>query len=296
MTDLGVRDVGVIASQPVSDGIRAALGDGHRWKAHVTYIDQEAPCGLLDALLSAEDFLDGSPAIVHRGDMLLGSLRAVVDGFWRDRLDVMLVVAPERSAGDPVRLDLRRLQRLIGGSREQLTRGALAGAQVFGPEFLPLAREQSALRHPQAHLGDALRRLAKAGGRIGVHTPSDWWVYDGTLENLLDGNRLLLEKITPHSGAFPAAARIQGRAVIHPTAKVEASTIRGPVVVGAGARIQEAYIGPYTSIGDRVEIHGAEIENSIVLSGARIEYVGRRIEASIVGANAHISRDFSLPK
>ena len=84
--------------------------------------------------------------------------------------------------------------------------------------------------------------------------------------------------------------------MIHPTAKIEASTIRGPVVVGAEARIQEAYIGPYTSIGDRVEIHGAEIENSIILSGARIEYVGRRIEASIVGVNARISRDFSLPK
>jgi glucose-1-phosphate thymidylyltransferase len=90
--------------------------------------------------------------------------------------------------------------------------------------------------------------------------------------------------------------RVQGRVHIHPTAEIEASTIRGPVAIGAHARIRDAYIGPYTAIGEAVELQGAELENSIVLPRARIEFVGRRIEASVVGAGAHIRRDFSLPQ
>ena len=39
--------------------------------------------------------------------------------------------------------------------------------------------------------------------------------------------------------------------------------IRGPAIVGAGARVVDAYIGPYTSIGDGVRVEGAEIETEL---------------------------------
>ena len=59
--------------------------------------------------------------------------------------------------------------------------------------------------------------------------------------------------------------------------------VRGPAVIGAGAMLEDAYIGPYTSIGDGVRVEGAEIEHSIVLAGAVIEHLGGRLEASVVG-------------
>jgi glucose-1-phosphate thymidylyltransferase len=72
--------------------------------------------------------------------------------------------------------------------------------------------------------------------------------------------------------------------------------VRGPVVVGPGAQLVNAYIGPYTSIGANVVIEGAEIEHSIILPGASITYLSRRLEASVVGANARVFRDFRLPR
>jgi glucose-1-phosphate thymidylyltransferase len=135
------------------------------------------------------------------------------------------------------------------------------------------------------------------GGRVVVEAAGDWWAFDGTLDTLLDGNRRVLDEMeaTPPP-ATKGKTRIQGRVRIHPTAEIDSSTIRGPVIVGAGAQIRDAYIGPYTAIGADVEVTGAEIENSVILPRARVEFVGRRIEASIVGSDARISRDFSLPK
>ena len=71
--------------------------------------------------------------------------------------------------------------------------------------------------------------------------------------------------------------------------------MRGPAVIGRGARITDAYVGPYTAIGDDVVIEGAEIEHSIVLEGAQLRSVGTRIESSVIGQNARVARTFTRP-
>jgi glucose-1-phosphate thymidylyltransferase len=70
----------------------------------------------------------------------------------------------------------------------------------------------------------------------------------------------------------------------------------GPVVIGPGATVTDAYIGPYTAIGEDAHIEGAEIERSIISSGASVAHVGTRLTASVVGHNARLFRDFSLPR
>ena len=56
------------------------------------------------------------------------------------------------------------------------------------------------------------------------------------------------------------------------------------------------YIGPYTSIGDHVRIANTEIENSIVMSGARID-CGKRVTDSLIGKNVEIiDSNQSVPK
>ena len=67
-------------------------------------------------------------------------------------------------------------------------------------------------------------------------------------------------------------------------------------MIGAGARIRDAYIGPYTSIGAGAQIEGAEIERSIVQAGASIAHIGGRLMSSVVGRHATVFRDFSLPR
>jgi glucose-1-phosphate thymidylyltransferase len=124
-----------------------------------------------------------------------------------------------------------------------------------------------------------------------------WRRYDGAVADLLDINRMVLEELdVDREPPVGEGTRVQGRVVVHPTATVRASIIRGPVVIGPGARITDAYIGPYTSIGADVHVEGAEIEHSIVLDGASICHIGGRLEASIVGRNARVFRDFSLPR
>ena len=66
--------------------------------------------------------------------------------------------------------------------------------------------------------------------------------------------------------------------------------IRRGVMIGAGAKITDAYVGPFTSIGEQVEIRSTEIEHSIILEGSRITDMAYRIEDSLIGRNVTICR------
>jgi glucose-1-phosphate thymidylyltransferase len=68
------------------------------------------------------------------------------------------------------------------------------------------------------------------------------------------------------------------------------------VVIGPGATILDAYIGPYTAIGDNALVENAEIENSVVFAEAQIRHVGGRLDGSVIGRGAHVFRDFAVPR
>ena len=72
--------------------------------------------------------------------------------------------------------------------------------------------------------------------------------------------------------------------------------MRGPVVIGDGARLEHAFVGPYTSIGDRCTLVRCEIENSIVLEGSEIRDTPLRIDGSLIGRNVRITKTDWKPK
>ena len=72
--------------------------------------------------------------------------------------------------------------------------------------------------------------------------------------------------------------------------------MRGPTIIGAGSRIIDSYIGPYSAIDENVTIERSEIEHSIVLAGSRIVDLQSRMEASLIGRNVTLERSNSRPK
>jgi glucose-1-phosphate thymidylyltransferase len=71
------------------------------------------------------------------------------------------------------------------------------------------------------------------------------------------------------------------------------STIRGPCIIGKNCRIEDSYIGPYTSIGDNTEIMDSSIEYSVIFDNVLIKGV-KRLEKSIIGSNAKILKGIGI--
>jgi glucose-1-phosphate thymidylyltransferase len=289
----GIRDIGIVVGDTQAE-IREAVGDGSRWQARVTYIEQDAPRGLAHAVLISEPFIGRDPFVMYLGDNLLNrGITGFVDEFDRERpaAQILLAHVPDPQMFGVAELNGSRVLRLVEKPQAPKSDLALVGVYMFGPEvFESVKRIKPGFRN-ELEITDAIQDLIDRGLEVRPHIVEGWWKDTGKLEDMLEANRLILETLEPRvEGRVDAESRIEGKVIVEAGASIERSLIRGPVIIGAGACISGAYVGPFTSIGERVQIRETEIEHSIVLEGAKITDLATRIEDSLVGRNASIYR------
>lgn len=66
----GIREIMIITTPQDAPAFKNLLGDGKRWGIDIEYAQQPNPDGLAQALIIAEDFLDGGPSTLILGDNL----------------------------------------------------------------------------------------------------------------------------------------------------------------------------------------------------------------------------------
>ena len=143
---------------------------------------------------------------------------------------------------------------------------------------------------------DGIQRLIDAGLHVQGQAVQGWWKDTGRPADLLDANRLLLERLQDDVQGEVTDSRITGRVVIPASARVIRSKIVGPVMLGEGVVIEDAYIGPFTSIGANSVVRGAEVEHSVVDEGAQIENVSKRLQDCLIGVRAQVRGGRTVPR
>ncbi len=298
LLDAGAVETAVLTPSEMAAEVEACVRREGPPDAGVRVLDCDAKTDPGGALRAIADFAGGKPMIVHRADGLLdaplgGILDPLLGG---DGPDVLLLVAQDVSDQQRLQPAVRRALRLaeIGSSAAAL---GLAGVCALAPGALQeIAGMPAALQGLEpADLPEAL--AAHASGRLEVRMVHEWRAFTGDPADLLDVNRIALDRIgTDIRPDRRRGNRIEGRVQIDASATVGSSVIYGPAVIGAGAVVRDSYVGPHTSIGEGVRLEGAEIEQSIVFAGACVLHVGRRLVASVVGRDAKVFRDFSVPR
>jgi glucose-1-phosphate thymidylyltransferase len=299
MAAAGIEEVGIIIAPETGTEIREAAGDGERFGISIEYIEQEAPLGLAHALLTAEPYLGDSPFVMYLGDNLLrDGIVELVDTFRTEQPDALILLTP---VPDPehygvAELDDGRVARLVEKPKEPKTDLALVGVYMFTSAIFDAARSIEPSWRDELEITDAIQTLVDRGLRVDPHIVHGWWKDTGQVQDMLEANRLILDDVAERMDGELIDSRIEGRVVIEEDVRLERATVRGPAIIGRGSRLTDAYIGPYTAIGENVTIEKAELEHSIVLSGSTIRDLEYRIEASLIGKNVRIGRGPALPK
>lgn len=300
LVDAGVTEIGIIIAPETGDEIRAAAGDGSQFGAEITYIVQDEPAGLAHAVLTAESFIAGSPFVMYLGDNLLrDGLRGLVQTFIESSPDALILLTPvdDPSSYGVAELDGERIVRLIEKPKDPPSNLALVGVYLFTPAIFDAARALKPSWRGELEITEAIQGLIDDGHQVRSEVVSGWWKDTGQLADMLEANRLVLEELqTRLDGSVDEESRVEGRVVLEAGASLTRSVVRGPAVIGAGAQIEDAYIGPYTSIGEEVRICRSEVEHSIILSGSLVEDLGTRMEASLLGRNVKLTRSNGPPK
>ena len=300
MSAAGIGEVGIIIAPETGSEIREAAGDGSRFGVSIEYIEQAEPLGLAHAVLTAERFLDGSPFVMYLGDNLLrDGIVDLVDTFRSEQPDALILLTP---VPDPQHYGVAELNgegrvgRLVEKPKEPRTNLALVGVYMFTAAIFDAARAIEPSWRGELEITDAIQTLVDGGLRVDPHIVHGWWKDTGQVQDMLEANRLILDDLAERVEGELVDSRVEGRVVIEAGARLERTTVRGPAIVGRGSKITNAYIGPYTAIGEEVVFEKAELEHSIVLSGSSISDLEYRIEASLIGKDVRIGRGPPLPK
>jgi glucose-1-phosphate thymidylyltransferase len=289
LVDAGIVDIGIILSPETGEEVRAAVGDGSRWGAKVTYILQAKPAGLAHAVKTARPYLGDDDFCMFLGDNLIGTkVRAAVEAF--RAAPSMAASVMLKAVSDPTQFGIAEVDdegnviSLVEKPKEPRGSLALVGIYLFRVAIFSAIERIRPSARGELEITDAISMLIELGHAVRFDRVQSWWLDTGKKDDLLLANDTVLDDWLVHDvkGSVDAESRISGRLRIDPGAHIIRSTIRGPVVIGARARIADAHIGPFTSIGDDVVIERASVEHSILLSGSQVRDIVR-LEDSVIG-------------
>ncbi len=297
----GITEIGIIVGD-TKDEIRAAVGDGERFGAQVTYIEQDEPRGLAHAVMIAEDFIGDDTFVMYLGDNLIaGGITSLVEEFRELGCNAQILLAEvtnPQQFGVAELDDDNKIRCLVEKPLEPRSNLALVGVYMFDSNIFESVRRIKPSQRNELEITDAIQDLIDRGFEVHPHKVRGWWKDTGKLADMLEANRIVLESLNMHrgTGTISEGSTVEGRVELGEGVELINSLVRGPAVIGAGSRLENAFVGPYSSIGEACQLVHCEIENSIVLAGSEIRDIGLRIDGSLVGRNVRIVKTDYKPK
>jgi len=292
IVNAGIKDIGIVIN-PGDKEILKALGAGEKWKAKITYIEQTGGAlGLAHVVKIAEPFIGKEPFLFYLGDnIILGEIKKFVEQFKTGDYNCLLALSNVR---DPQRFgvpEIRdgRIIKIEEKPSHPKSNFAVTGIYFYDYHVFEAVKNIKPSARGELEISDTHSYLINKGYKVGYNEITGWWKDTGKPSDLLEASQLILSGIKRKIDIdIPNSVEIQGNIIIGENTNISGRTmIRGPVIIGENCVIKNAYIGPYTSIGNSVEIYNAEVENSILLDYVDID-CSVRIVDSILGTNVNI--------
>ncbi len=305
VAEAGITDVIVNVNPGEAETMKNVFGDGSRWNARFTYVEQQGGAkGIAHAVANAEPYLRGDSFVFFLGDNIMaGNISPLRRRFEEEGLDCLIALSrvknPNRFGVPEFGAD-GTLLRTVEKPENPPSPFAVTGIYFFNDRYFDGFKTMTPSARGEYEITDMITWFIQ-NGKVGHEEITGWWKDTGKPDDLLEGNALLLDELamneTSIQGSVDDTVQIQGKVTIGAGSVIGPNVlVRGPVVIGERTRIEQAYIGPYTSIGNDVTLRNTEIEHSIVFDAAEID-CGKRIVDSIIGSKTSIrSTQQSLPR
>lgn len=285
----GIDDVCVVVSEGAQD-VREALGNGEKWNILISYVTQESPQGLAHAVKMARDFVGDERFLVYLGDNLFEKgVYEFVHAAWCRECEGAVMLAP---VSEPQRFGVAQLdkQGRLNAVEEKPENPpsnlALTGVYAFTPRVFDAIDAIRPSGRGELEITDAIQQLISKGAEVATLQVEGWWLDTGMPDDVLHANQLLLEAYDPDKAVAPDSVdyRVEGRVYVEGDVEIRDSLIRGPAIIGSGAHIRNAFIGPFSAIGANCRVVDTELENSILMPSCDIQGVPFRLDSSILGS------------
>ena len=295
LIDAGIRDIAILLGETFPEKVKEFYGDGTRFGAKISYIYQDKPRGISHAIQVCKDFIGNDKKfVVYLGDNILnGGIKGYVSRFIESKSEAMILLCQVK---DPSRFGIvtfrgKNIERIIEKPKNSRSSLAVIGIYFLDSSVFQIIDDLRPSYRGELEITDALQGYIKRGKKIEYYNVNGWWKDLGTPQDILDANTLMLENLDREIyGIVESTSSLQGAISIGRNTKIsKGSRIRGPTIIGENSYIGSLVrVGPFTSIGNNVDIRQADIENSIIMDNCIID-TPTRIINSIIGNDSKIT-------
>ncbi len=301
LVEAGIYDISIIVSPETGDQVRREAGDGTRFGATIHYIEQLKPGGIAQAVGLAQDRMGGAPFVTFLGDnFITHGIVPFVHAFAESSADaaILLKHVSDATQFGVAQFDGERLVRVIEKPAEPPSDLAVIGIYMFTSRVFEAIANIKPSARGELEITDTIQWLLDNGSTVRADVVEGEWIDTGKHDDLLAANRIVLETLIDDrsGGTVDDASTLQGSVVLQAGCTVVNSVISGPAIIGERTRVENAYVGPFTSIDRDCEIVESEISGSVVLENTKILRLGDRIEQSLIGRNVELTGDDRKPR
>ena len=289
----GIKDIGIIVGETGED-IKSELREGSRWGANISYIEQKEALGLAHAVSVARGFLGEDKFLMYLGDNLLkNGVKRYADKFIQGNYNafVLLTEVDNPRQFGVAELKEGRVVRVVEKPKEPVSNLALIGVYFFDKNVHQAIKSIKPSARGELEITDAIQWMIDNGYKVGAEVIKGWWKDTGKPDDILEANRLILEDIKRDvkEGCVCGDSEILGRVKIGEGVNIVNSKIVGPVIIGNKVKIDDSYIGPFTSLSDGVEVRKSKIEYSVILENTKINNIKGHFNGCLIGKGVEIS-------
>lgn len=280
LVDIGIKDIGIVINQLHESLFIDKLGSGEKFGAKITYIYQNHPKGIADAVQHAKAFIDNKTFILLLGDNLINeSLIGLKEHLETGQSNCSIMLTRVNNPQDYGIAEIRekRIIKLVEKPKNPMSNLAIIGAYAFDSNIFKAIQFITPSARGEYEITDAIQWLIDNKYRISYSITEDQYSDVGTVERWLEANRWMLEILTDNS-IFISKDSINENCKLIP-----------PVIIGDKCKIKDSVIGPYVSISSGATIEGCKIESSIILENVHLKQVPYQVKESLFGKESLVN-------
>ena len=196
----------------------------------------------------------GQPFLMYLGDNVLleglSAVRARSSSGPRPTRRSSWRACPSREHFGVAVLEGDRVVRLVEKPKEFVPTSRSSASTCSTTRSSRRARRCEPSWRGEYEITEAIQWLIDHGRTVRAEMVSGWWKDTGKPEDLLEANRMMLSRADARAidGEVDAASTSRARSSSAPARRSPRSTLRGPVVIGAGSVVDGLDLGPDVSI------------------------------------------------
>lgn len=298
-----IKEIGIVNFHVVvnymKDAIRKVLLDyAKRTGVCINIVEQGRELGTAHAVSRVKDVVNGRFLLVYGDLFILNSFP--ISSIVSSPGDIAIGVV---SVGDPwnygvVVVDGFKVRDIVEKPNPLTTPSSAyvnAGIYLLSSKVFNYIDEVKLSLRGELELTDAIKLAIKYGEDVrAIHIPEGYWMDVGKPWNVIDVNRILLQKMTSKTvkGDVEGNVVIKGPIHIGAGSIVKSGTyIEGPVYIGENCEVgPNTYIRPYTVLCSGVKVGSSvEVKGSVVMEDTKIphlNYVGDSVVCENVNLGA----------